>query len=118
MRNILKKIITLSLFVVMATHAFAATLDSIVAIVNDNPITQSQLNAQVSLYREQLEFAQAPIPAPAVLRKQALQNMIDTQLQLQLAKKENITVDDAGVTQAITHIAQQNGLTLAQLQSK
>jgi peptidyl-prolyl cis-trans isomerase SurA len=102
----------------ITTVVSAETLDKIVAVVNDNAITQSQLNEQVELYREQLQFSQAPIPAPAVLRKQALQHMIDTQLQLQLAKKENITADDAKVTQAITHIAQQNGLTLDQLKSK
>lgn len=118
MRHILKKIITISLLTLITTIVSAATLDKIVAIVNDNAITQSQLNQQITLYRQQLQFAHAPIPAPAILRKQALQNMIDTQLQIQLAKKENITVDDASVTQAITRIAQQNGLTLAQLQSK
>jgi len=118
MRNLLKKVLMLSLFSVIAHSAAAATLDNIVAVVNDNVITQSQLNEQTNLYREQLQFAHAPIPAPAALRKQALKHMIDTQLQLELAKKENITIDDTSVTKAITHIAQQNGLTLAQLQSK
>lgn len=118
MRKILKKIMAISLLTLISTGVFAETLDKIVAIVNDNAITQSQLNEQANLYREQLQFSRAPILAPAALRKQALQHMIDTQLQLQLAQKENITVDDAAVTKAITNIAQQNGLTLDQLKSK
>ena len=97
MKKVVKKIITAGLFTLISTIACAATLDKIAAVVNDNAITQSQLNQQLNLYRQQLQFSHAPMPAPAALRKQALQHIIDTQLQVQLAQKEGITVDDCAL---------------------
>jgi peptidyl-prolyl cis-trans isomerase SurA len=95
-----------------------APIDRIVAVVNDGVITQSQLDQQFRLAREQLQQSHAPLPTDAMLRQQVLQHLIDEQLQLDLAKKMNIKVSDADVDQAIAGIAQQNGLSVPDLQSK
>lgn len=105
-------------FVPVASASNAVPLDGIVAVVNEVVITQDQLDQQMALYRGQLASSQTPIPAPAALRNEVLQHLIDEQLQLQLAKKLNVTASDADVTQAIAQIAQQNGLTVPQLQGK
>ncbi len=116
MRTLYKKIIAVCIFTFITTAVCAQTLDKIAAVVNDNVITENQLNQQIHLYSQQMQLAQTPLPAN--LRSNVLQQMIDTQLQIELAKKTGISVDDASVTQAITRIAAQNGLTLAQLQAK
>jgi len=117
------KIILMLIFLAtsMATpFALANTvgLDSIVAVVNDKAITNSQLVAQIQMIKEQLLASHAPVPPPAVLRKKVLNDMIDTQLQMQIAKKAGVEVTDAMVNEAISHIAEQNGLTVAELPAK
>lgn len=93
----------------------AQPLDKVVAIVNDNVITASELNAQIELLRQQLMAKKTQIPPDAVLRKQVLQHLIDVDLQLQLAKKNNMTIDDSELDQTIGNIAQSNKLSLTQL---
>lgn len=107
-------------FFVMLLLAFtmseaAQPLDKVVAIVNDNVITASELNAQIEILRQQLIAKKTQMPPDAVLRKQVLQHLIDVDLELQLAKKNNMTIDEAELDQTIEKIAQSNKLTLTQL---
>lgn len=96
----------------------AATVDRIVAVVNDGVITQSQLDEQINLVRQQMQHSSAPMPSDAQLRRQVLQQLIDQQLQLQIAKNLNLKVEDKMLEQALTQIATQNNFTLAELPQK
>jgi peptidyl-prolyl cis-trans isomerase SurA len=98
---------------VMAAHA--QPLDKVVAIVNDNVITASELESQVEVLRQQITAKNMQLPSETVLRKQVLQHLIDVDLQLQLAKKNDITIDNTDLNEAIAKIAQSNKLSLTQL---
>ncbi|MDP3705006.1 MAG: peptidylprolyl isomerase [Legionellaceae bacterium] len=91
------------------------TLDKVVAVVNDDVITQSELDTQLSLLRQQLTAKNVQIPSDEVLRKQVLQHLIDVDLQLQLAKNNDVTVDAVELDATIAKIADDNKLTLTQL---
>lgn len=90
-------------------------LDEVVAIVNDNVITASELNHQMELLRQQLAAKKMEIPSDKVLRKQVLNHLINVDIQLQLAKKNNFVIDDAELNESIEKIAQQNHMTMTQL---
>jgi peptidyl-prolyl cis-trans isomerase SurA len=90
-------------------------LDSIVAVVNDEVITHSELERQVDLTIPQLQSKGTPIPPRPVLERQVLEQLVLQRLELQRAKQLGIQVDDATLTQALTNIAQRNGLTLDNL---
>ena len=109
----LKRIILL--VILMPLVAIAEPLDSVVAVVNDNVITESELNTQVEQMRKQITAKGIPLPADEVLRKQVLQHLIDVDLQLELAKQHHITVDSTELKEAITRIADANKLTLSEL---
>jgi peptidyl-prolyl cis-trans isomerase SurA len=96
----------------------AQSLDKVIAIVNDGVITESELNAQVELLRQQLRAKQIQLPPEAVLRKQVLQHLIDVDLQLQLAKQNDITVDSTDLNEAINKIAAANNLSMTQLREE
>lgn len=100
-------------------NAFAdQSLDAIAAIVNKQVITTGQLAHQMQIARAQAEAAGVRLPSNDVFRKQVLNQMIDTDLQLQLAQKAGIVISDAQLTQAIQHIAAQNHLSVATLYQK
>jgi peptidyl-prolyl cis-trans isomerase SurA len=90
-------------------------LDSIVAVVNDEVITHSELERQVDLTIPQLQSKGAPIPPRPLLEREVLQQLVLQRLELQRAKQLGVKVDEATLTQALTNIAQRNGLTLENL---
>ena len=74
-------------------HLDKQPLDKIVAIVNNSVITENELNLQVNLVKETLNRRNMPMPPESILRKQVLQHMIDTDLELQMAKNAGIEID-------------------------
>ena len=119
----LKKIFILffsGLTISLATHtafADAQSLNSVAAIVNDSIITQVEFNAALTQAQRQMAGDHNPNPIdPAKLRTLVLRELIDEKLQLELAKKANITATNADVSAAIKRIATGNHLTVAQLQ--
>lgn len=93
-------------------------LDKVVALVNNEVITASELNTQVELSKKQIVSQKMQVPEDTVLRKQVLQHLIDVDLQMQLAKQHGISVDSTEVDESIEKIATMNHLTLAQLEEE
>lgn len=89
-----------------------AELDRIAAIVNDDVITGSELEARLSRAREQLRRAGTRLPPPEVLRRQVLERLIVDRIQLQLAHESGIRIDDETLNRALLRLAERNGLTL------
>ena len=114
-RNIYRLLIPGFIFIIFMGIATAQPLDSIAAVVNDSIITNAQLTAQVNSVTARLQASNMAIPSQAALRSQVLQQMIDEQLQLQMAARIGIKVSEAQLTQALQRIAQQNNMTVNQL---
>lgn len=94
------------------------TLDRIVAVINSSVITQQQLNEKIEMTQQQWQAENKPIPDAAIFRKQVLNQMIDNELQLQLAANSGLQINEAALDKTILDIAQRNGFTLEQLREK
>ena len=92
-------------------------LDSIVAVVNDDVVVQSELTREINLAIPQLKQQGTPVPPPEQLRKQVLERLILKRLQQQRAKQLGITVDEAALTNAVQTIASRNGLSIEELKA-
>ena len=86
-------------------------LDKIAAVVNGDVITQSELDKRVALFSRQ-----SPGSKVYMLRKQVLDSLIDSLLQMQLAQNIGIQVANIEIDHAISDIAKNNQLTVEQLQ--
>jgi len=95
-----------------APGAASRLLDRVVAVVNDEVITQNELNFRARVAEQQLQRQQIAMPPRDVLLKQVLERMIIDRAQLQMAKETGVRVDDATVNAAVGRIADQNGMTL------
>ncbi len=91
------------------------SLDSIIAIVNDTVITQSDLDKTIAGIKSQLMATNAPIPAQDVLRKQVLEQIINRKLQLQAAEQAGVRIKDEQMDKAISNIAAGNKMSVADL---
>lgn len=110
-----KILISIGLCFGMMQVGFAAqNLDKIVAIVNDDVLTQTTLNQQMDIIKKQLQN-NAQMPSDEQLTKQVLQRLIDVTLQVQLAKDNNIEVTDPELDAAIKQIAKKNHFSVSQL---
>jgi peptidyl-prolyl cis-trans isomerase SurA len=86
---------------------------NIVAIVNDQPITELDLTQRISL----LEVMD-DVPRGGIDKKKALRQMIDQTVKLQEAKRYNMLPSDAELTDRIKRLATNMKLTPDQLYAK
>ena len=105
----------LGLLISGALQAAVKPLDQIVAVVNEDVITKSELDTRMQEMAAQLTQKGVTLPSLEILRQQVLDRMIDKRLQLQTAERLGLSVDDETVTKAIANIAENNHITLLQL---
>ena len=99
----------------IATPARAVVLvDRIVAIVNKEVITYSELYAAVGRAERELRRRNTPAPDRPVLERQMLERLIIDKAQLQIARESGIRIDELQLDRAVERIASSNNLTLAE----
>jgi peptidyl-prolyl cis-trans isomerase SurA len=89
-------------------------LDRVVAVVNDEALTQYDLDEQKRVVVLQMSAQKVPLPPPDVLDKQLLERLIVDRSLMQYAKDTGVRVDDVQVERTIARIAQDNKLSLDQ----
>jgi peptidyl-prolyl cis-trans isomerase SurA len=103
-------ILSLSSGLVTAAPQRISDIDRIVVIVNDDVITDSELNQRLRETRKQLELEKISAPPDAALKKQLLERMVLERLQLQLAAQSGIRVTESDVDRAFETVARRNNL--------
>ncbi|MDE2418631.1 MAG: peptidylprolyl isomerase [Burkholderiales bacterium] len=96
----------------------ARQADFIVAVVNSEPITNSEVRAQVQRVTAQMAQQGRKLPAADELQREVLEGMINERAQLQLARELGIRVDDAAVDQAELMLANQSQMDVAELRRR
>lgn len=92
--------------------------DRVVAVVNDEAITLSELRARVETIQGQLKSQNTPLPPADVLTRQVLERLIVDRAQVQQARDTGITVSDAELDGAMRRIADANKLSLPEFRSR
>lgn len=87
-------------------------IDRIVAVVDQQVITENELADRVRTVTAQFEKQGAKLPPANVLEKQILERLINDKLQLQFALQTGLRVDDAQLEKTIERIAEQNKMAL------
>jgi len=94
------------------------TSDYIVAVVNQEPITHTDVDKRVARIQDASRNGGPALPSPDELRGQVLDALIDEKAQVSFAKSINLEISDAEVDAAIENIAAQNQLTLNDLKQR
>ncbi|MHB1292035.1 MAG: peptidylprolyl isomerase [Sulfuricella sp.] len=90
----------------------AQLVGRIVAVVNNEVITQFELNDRMRIVMQQLQKRGTPLPPREVLEKQMLERIITDRVQLQFAKETGIRVDDLQLDKTLQRVAQENNMTV------
>jgi peptidyl-prolyl cis-trans isomerase SurA len=100
-----------------AAVATSLPIDRIVAVVNEDVITQHELTRRRAHILRQLNKQGTPTPPEDVLTRQVLERMIVDLAQLQMAKETGIKVDDAQLDRTLSRIASDNKMDLTQFRA-
>ena len=103
---------------VAALPAAAQRGDYIVAVVNQELVTASEVQQRLARIREEAARNRTPLPPAATLRKQVLDALIDERVLVTNARDSGARVDDPELDRAVANVAQQNQMTMAQLRER
>ncbi len=92
--------------------------DFVVALVNSEPITNTEVQREAQRVLQQLAQQRRPLPEKQALVVEVLESLINRKIQLQLARDSGIRVEDAAVEQAELSIAAQNQFDLTELRKR
>jgi len=87
------------------------TVDRVIAVVNDEAVTQYELDDARRVVQQQLKQQKVQPPPADVLDKQVLERLITQRALLQQAKEDGVKIDDGQVERAIQRIATENKLS-------
>src|SRR5687768_17271328 len=107
----MKKLLLLTLLMPLAAAA-QGLVDRIVAVVNKDVITATELDDAVGAAERQLRRQGTRLPERALLERQMLERLILDKAQLQLARDSGIRVDELQLDRAVQRIAQNNNMSL------
>ena len=95
-----------------ARDAPVVPLDRVIAVVNDEAVTQWDLREQKRVVLQQMKASNVTPPPADVLDKQVLERLITERALVQHAKDNGIRVDDTVVDRTIQRVAEDNKLSL------
>ncbi len=105
-------------FLTVAPTVGAEYLDSIVAVVEDDVILDSELRNEVAIVRQKILASDMMMPPDNILYKQVLERLIIAKLQRLLAERSGIRITDEMLNASLIDIASQNGMNLEQFRAE
>jgi peptidyl-prolyl cis-trans isomerase SurA len=90
----------------------------IVAVVNQELVTASELRLRIDRLREEFRRRSQPVPPMSELRQQALDGLIEERVVLSRAREVGQRVDEVELDRAVASVAAQNQLTPQQLRER
>lgn len=92
--------------------------DFIVAVVNSEPITNSEVRLKLIRTEQQILQQGTALPPRSELVVQVLERMISDKAQLQLARASGVRIDESAIQAAVQSVATQNQITVDELRSR
>jgi peptidyl-prolyl cis-trans isomerase SurA len=90
-------------------------LDAIVAVVDDDVVLASELDLEVRTIVQRVRAAGQALPPMPEVRRQVLERLVMTKLQVAAANRAGITVEPETLQQAVASIAARNQMSVEQM---
>lgn len=92
--------------------------DYIVAVVNQEVVTNSEVQQRLQRAEQEAASSNARLPDRDTLMRELLDQLIDERAQLGAARDGGVRVDEAEIDRAVTNVAAQNQITVAKLRER
>ena len=111
----MKYIISIIGIILFCTNSFAKILDQAIVIIEDDVITQNEYQQKLKFVMNNYRINNQPIPNDLeAFRKQVLDHMINTRLQINYARRNGLEVKEWMIDNAMEDMAQKNKVTLSE----
>ena len=97
------------------TSSSGVLLDRVAATVNEGVVLQSELEEQMLIIAGRMRAQKVELPPQNVMRQQVLDRLVLQELQMQRANRAGIKVSDETLNNALSDVATQNNIKLADL---
>ena len=92
-------------------------VDRIVAVVNNEVITQIELRDRLQRVIQELQIRNTSVPDREQLERQVLERIITERVQLQQASETGLRVDELQLDQAVGRVASNNNMSIAEFRA-
>ena len=112
------QIVFILLAMIISSYGYSKTessiqkLDRIIAVVDQDVITEKELQEKINSVISNLKNQKIEIPSESVLRKQVMERLIANSIQIQLALQTGLKINDAQIDKTIERIAEKNKLNV------
>jgi peptidyl-prolyl cis-trans isomerase SurA len=93
-------------------------LDQVVAIVDDDVILQTELEARITTISGRLSAQGTGLPPRRLLEERVLEQLITESVQLQMADKMGMRISDNELNETLANIAERNGMSLPEFEDQ
>ena len=90
-------------------------LDRVAAVVNDGVVLESEVDEQLAAVKERLRAQGQEMPPDTVIRGQIVEHLIVEEIEMQRAERAGLKISDETLNNAMSEVAQRNGISLQQL---
>ncbi|WP_372986123.1 peptidylprolyl isomerase [Marinobacter sp.] len=102
----------------VSAQAERKLLDQVVAIVDDDVILQTELEARINTIIGRLQAQGTGLPPRDVLEQRVLDQLITESIQLQMADKMGMRISDNELNETMDNIARQNNMSRAEFEQQ
>lgn len=115
-RHLFPLLLSLPLLI-LAQSVTAAVIpaDRVIAVVNNEAITEFDLKQRLTVALQQLRAQNIQPPTEEVMQKQVLERLILDRIQLQYAKETGLAVSDSDLDATVRRIAESNKVSVADM---
>lgn len=118
MGKIVKVLAATALLSLSVTAWSQQVLDRIAVVVNEGVVLESEVEQLVQQVKRNSAQSDTALPSDKVLRIQAMDRLVLSELQMQMAERMGITISDAQLQQTLVSIAQDQGTTVDELRAQ
>ncbi|WP_417659796.1 peptidylprolyl isomerase SurA [Pseudidiomarina sp.] len=118
MGKIVKVLAATALLSLSVTAWSQQVLDRIAVVVNEGVVLESEVEQLVQQVKRNSAQSDTALPSDKVLRIQAMDRLVLSELQMQMAERMGITISDAQLQQTLVSIAQDQGITVDELRAQ
>jgi len=104
-------------FCITPTMALAEQIDALAAVVGTGAVTCYDVRQSVDTMIQQMRLSGAVVPPRAEVEKRVLRSKVDAQLQLQQAKRLDLSISEDDIDQAMADVEKRNKIPAGALAS-
>ncbi|MBU2953285.1 peptidylprolyl isomerase [Marinobacter sp. F3R08] len=117
-RGVQALLVFLAVLAPLSVQAERKLLDQVVAIVDEDVILQTELEARISTITRRLSAQGTGLPPRQVMEERVLDQLITESIQMQMADRAGMRISDNELNETMANIAERNGMSLAQFENQ